>query len=86
MAIVLLSAALPSMRAGLAAMLVQFRHVVVDDVGAVDKGLPNKGIARRLGITENTAKFHVAALKAKLGASSRTEAVALGARWGIIVL
>src|SRR5262245_4624605 len=37
----------------------------------VAQGLPNKGIARRLGISENTAKFHVASLSGKLGASSR---------------
>ena len=50
------------------------------------QGLPNKGIARALGISENTAKFHVASLSTKLGAASRTEAVALGARRGLIVL
>ncbi|HEX2171139.1 MAG TPA: response regulator transcription factor [Dehalococcoidia bacterium] len=52
----------------------------------IAQGLPNKGIARALGISENTAKFHVAALSAKLGASSRTEAVTLGTRRGLIVL
>ncbi len=50
------------------------------------EGLPNKGIARALGITENTAKFHVASVCAKLGASGRTEAVALAARRGLILL
>lgn len=52
----------------------------------VAQGLPNKGIGRALGITENTVKFHVASLSAKLGAASRTEAVTLGARSGLIVL
>lgn len=52
----------------------------------VAQGLPNKGIARALGISENTAKFHVASLSAKLGASGRTEAVTLAARQGLIVL
>ena len=52
----------------------------------VAQGLPNKGIARRLGISENTAKFHVASLCGKLGASSRTEAVTLAARRGLILL
>ena len=52
----------------------------------VAQGLPNKGIARRLGISENTAKFHVASLSGKLGASSRTEAVTLAARQGLILL
>jgi two-component system nitrate/nitrite response regulator NarL len=52
----------------------------------VAQGLPNKGIARRLGISENTAKFHVASLCGKLGASSRTEAVTIAARGGLILL
>jgi DNA-binding NarL/FixJ family response regulator len=52
----------------------------------VAEGLPNKGIARKLGISENTAKFHVASLTGKLGASSRTEAVTLAARRGLILL
>lgn len=52
----------------------------------IAQGLPNKGIARSLGISENTAKFHVASLTTKLGAASRTEAVTRGARRGLIVL
>jgi DNA-binding NarL/FixJ family response regulator len=52
----------------------------------VAQGLPNKGIARQLGISENTAKFHVASLCGKLGASSRTEAVTIAARRGLILL
>ncbi len=52
----------------------------------VAQGLPNKGIARSLGISENTAKFHVASLCGKLGASSRTEAVTIAARGGLILL
>jgi DNA-binding NarL/FixJ family response regulator len=50
------------------------------------EGLPNKGIAVRLGISQHTVKFHVAAILAKLGASSRTEAVMLGARRGYVLL
>lgn len=49
-------------------------------------GLPNKQIARRLGISEHTAKFHVGAILAKLGAASRTEAVTLAARRGLLAL
>jgi len=52
----------------------------------VAQGLPNKGIARRLGISENTAKFHVASVCSKLGAASRTEAVTIAARRGLILL
>jgi DNA-binding NarL/FixJ family response regulator len=49
-------------------------------------GLTNKAIARTLGISEHTAKFHVGALIAKLGAHSRTEAVTAAARRGLLSL
>jgi DNA-binding NarL/FixJ family response regulator len=49
-------------------------------------GLANKAIARRLGISEHTVKFHVAAILTKLGAGSRTEAVHLAARRGLVAL
>jgi DNA-binding CsgD family transcriptional regulator len=50
------------------------------------EGLPNKLIAARLHITEHTAKFHVSSIMLKLGASSRTEAVTLAARRGLLLL
>lgn len=49
-------------------------------------GLPNKTIAMELGISEHTAKFHVGAIMSKLSAASRTEAVAIAARRGLLVL
>ena len=49
-------------------------------------GLANKQIAARLEISDHTVKFHVAAILGKLGASSRTEAVAIGVRTGLILL
>ena len=49
-------------------------------------GLSNRQIADALDISEHTAKFHVASVSAKLGASSRTEAVRLGVRRGLITL
>lgn len=49
-------------------------------------GLGNKEIAGRLKISEHTAKFHVASILGKFGASSRTEAVAIGLRRGLILL
>jgi DNA-binding NarL/FixJ family response regulator len=52
----------------------------------VAQGLANKQIAARLAISEHTVKFHVAAVLAKLGAASRTEAVHLGARRGLVAL
>ena len=49
-------------------------------------GLPNKAIADRLGISDQTVKFHVAAIIGKLGAANRTEAVRLAVRQGLIDL
>lgn len=50
------------------------------------QGLPNKQIASELEISENTVKFHLSSLYAKLGVTSRTEAVRAGARRGYVVL
>jgi DNA-binding CsgD family transcriptional regulator len=47
-------------------------------------GLGNKEIAKHLGISDHTAKFHVAQILAKLGAGSRAEAVAIGLRRGLV--
>jgi len=52
----------------------------------VSQGLSNKLIARRLQISEHTVKFHVSSISAKLGASSRTDAVSRGVRRGLITL
>jgi two-component system, NarL family, response regulator YdfI len=49
-------------------------------------GLANKEIAARLAISDHTAKFHVASILGKLGAGSRTEAVAIGIRRGLVLL
>jgi DNA-binding NarL/FixJ family response regulator len=50
------------------------------------EGLGNKEIASRLAISEHTVKFHVASIMGKLGAASRTEAVTLGIRRGIVLI
>jgi len=50
------------------------------------EGLPNKAIAARLGISDQTVKFHVAAISGKLGAANRTDAVRLAVRRGLITL
>ena len=52
----------------------------------IAEGLGNKEIAARLGISEHTVKFHVAAIFTKLKAGSRTEAVAIGVRRGLIMI
>jgi len=50
------------------------------------EGLSNKEIAHALGVSDHTAKFHVNAILAKLGAQSRTEAVVKAMRAGLILL
>jgi DNA-binding NarL/FixJ family response regulator len=50
----------------------------------VGMGLGNKEIATRLSISEHTAKFHISSILSKLHAGSRTEAVSLGIRKGLI--
>ena len=52
----------------------------------VADGLRNRDVAERLGITEHTVKFHLAAIFGKLGASSRVEAVRRGLQLGLIQL
>ena len=61
-------------------------HRELEVLALMAQGLPNKLIAFKLGVTLHTAKFHVAQILAKLGAASRTEAVTLGARRGLIAL
>ena len=50
----------------------------------VAEGLPNKAIADRLGISDQTVKFHLASISGKLGASNRTDAVRRAVRSGLI--
>ena len=50
------------------------------------QGLANKQIALQLGISEHTVKFHLSSLYARLGVTSRTEAVRSGARRGLVML
>ena len=49
-------------------------------------GLSNPQIARVLSISRNTVKFHVSSIISKLGATSRTEAVTIGVKLGLIIL
>jgi two-component system, NarL family, response regulator YdfI len=49
-------------------------------------GLGNKSIAQSLHISEHTVKFHISSIFQKLGVSTRTEAVTVGVRLGLILL
>jgi len=50
------------------------------------EGLGNREMAARLSISDHTVKFHVSSILDKLGAATRTEAVTIGIRMGIILL
>jgi DNA-binding NarL/FixJ family response regulator len=58
----------------------------IEVLGMIAEGMGNKEIAWRLGLSEHTVKFHISAIFAKLHATSRTEAVTLGIRQGLIML
>ena len=57
-----------------------------DILGHIAQGRSNKQIAFALGIRERTVKFHIAALFERLGTSSRTEALIVGLKSGVISL
>ncbi len=81
-----LSAAVPSTRGRPPAIPEDLTPRELEVLRLLAEGLPNKSIAQRLGITEHTVKFHINAIMGKLGAQSRTEAVVLATRMGIIPL
>jgi len=58
----------------------------IEVLGMIAEGLGNKIIAGRLGISEHTVKFHIASIFVKLNAGSRTEAVTIGVRQGLILI
>jgi DNA-binding NarL/FixJ family response regulator len=60
------------------------REIEVLDM--MSEGLANKEIAARLSISDHTVKFHISSILAKLGASSRTEAVTMGIRRGLVLI
>jgi DNA-binding NarL/FixJ family response regulator len=72
-----------------------YRHPSLDEVEELtareseilrlaSMGLGNKDIASRLSISEHTVKFHISSILGKLNATSRTEAVSVGIRRGLI--
>lgn len=58
----------------------------IEVLGLLAEGLSNKGIAARLGISDQTVKFHVASISGKLGTHTRTETVRRAVRSGLITL
>ena len=52
----------------------------------IAEGMGNREMALAMGISEHTVKFHVSSILDKLGAATRTEAVTLGIRRGIILI
>lgn len=58
----------------------------IEVVELLAEGLPNKTIAARLGISDQTVKFHVSSIYGKLRAANRTDAVRRAARRGLIAL
>ena len=82
----LAAALLPARDQSEAPLVESFTPRELEVLRLLAEGLPNKGIASRLGISEHTVKFHVNAILGKLGARSRTEAVTRATRLGLILL
>ena len=59
-------------------------HRELEVLELLAEGLPNKGIADRLGISDQTVKFHIASIMGKLGASNRVETVRRAVRRGLL--
>jgi DNA-binding NarL/FixJ family response regulator len=58
----------------------------IEVLGMMAEGLGNKVIAARLGISLHTVKFHIASIFSKLNVESRTEAVTVGVRRGLVLI
>jgi len=58
----------------------------IEVLGMMAEGLGNKEIAARLSISDHTVKFHISSILAKFGAATRTEAVTIGIRRGLVLL
>lgn len=76
----------PAQPSGESALVEPLTHREREILQLIAQGLPNKAIAAELRISEHTVKFHVGSILDKLGASSRSEALARAARAGLIIL
>lgn len=79
-------AALGGERAGAATAQQTLTARETEVLAMIADGLGNKIIAARLGISTHTVKFHIASIFAKLNAGSRTEAVTIGIRQGLLMI
>ena len=80
----LLSSAIPAQAAAAETSALTARELEV--LRMMADGASNKIIAWKLGISEHTVKFHVASILAKLAAGTRTEAVTIAIRRGLVLL
>jgi DNA-binding NarL/FixJ family response regulator len=58
----------------------------IEVLNGLADGLTNRAIATALNISEHTVKFHISAILSKLNVTSRTKAVAVGIRTGLVML
>jgi NarL family two-component system response regulator YdfI len=81
-----LASRIPSPSARPAAALDDLTPREIEVLRMLAEGLGNREMAARLGISDHTVKFHISSILDKLGAATRTEAVTMGIRMGIILL
>ena len=81
-----LASRIPAPSAQPAAALDDLTPREIEVLRMLAEGLGNREMAARLGISDHTVKFHISSILDKLGAATRTEAVTMGIRMGIILL